>query len=41
VKLDQSAVGRLSRMDAIKTRTLTRGLREREQVKAAQLTQAL
>jgi DnaK suppressor protein len=41
VKLDQSAVGRLSRMDAIKTRALTRGLREREQVKAAQLTQAL
>jgi DnaK suppressor protein len=41
VKLDQTAVGRLSRMDAIQNQSLTKGLQEREQVKAAQLTEAL
>jgi DnaK suppressor protein len=41
VKLDQTSVGRLSRMDALQNQSLTQGLQEREQVKAALLREAL
>jgi DnaK suppressor protein len=41
VKLDQTSVGRLSRIDALQNQSLTQGLQERERVKAAQLTEAL
>lgn len=41
VKLDQTSVGRLSRMDAIQNQSLTQGLQEREQRKAAMLIEAL
>lgn len=41
VELDQTAVGRLSRMDSLQNQGLTRNLREREQVKLAQLQEAL
>lgn len=41
VTLDQTTVGRLSRIDAIQNQSLTHGLREREQARAAQLTEAL
>ncbi len=41
VQLDQTAVGRLSRMDSLQNQGLTRNLREREQIKLAQLREAL
>ena len=41
VKLDQTSVGRLSRADALQNQSLTKGLQERERVKAAQLAEAL
>lgn len=41
VELDQSAVGRLSRIDALQNQGLTRNLREREQAKLAQVVTAL
>ena len=37
VQLDQSAVGRLSRIDSLQNQGLTRNLREREQARLAQL----
>lgn len=41
VKLDQSSVGRLSRMDALQNQSMTKGLQEREQQKLALLSEAL
>lgn len=41
VKLDQTSVGRLSRIDAIQNQSLTQGLQQREQAKAALLAGAL
>lgn len=41
VTLDQTTVGRLSRMDALQNQSLTQGLQERERVNAVQLTAAL
>ncbi|NNK64197.1 MAG: TraR/DksA family transcriptional regulator [Gemmatimonadetes bacterium] len=41
VELDQSAVGRLSRMDSLQNQGLTRNLQEREQVKLALIVGAL
>ena len=41
VKLDQTAVGRLSRIDSLQNQSLTRNLGEREQVKLAQIQEAL
>ena len=40
-ELDQSAVGRLSRMDTMQTQGLTKGLQEREQAKLGQITEAM
>lgn len=41
VTLDQTSVGRLSRIDAIQNQSLSQGIQAREQVKAALLTSAL
>lgn len=41
VELDQTAVGRLSRMDSLQNQHLTRNLKEREQVKLARIEKAL
>jgi DnaK suppressor protein len=41
VELDQSALGRLSRADALQTQGLTRNLQEREQIKLAHVQEAL
>jgi DnaK suppressor protein len=41
VKLDQTAVGRLSRMDALQNQALTKNLQERELIKYALLEGAL
>ena len=41
VELDQTAVGRLSRMDSLQNQAMTKGLRERETVKLVQLKGAL
>lgn len=41
VKLDQTAVGRLSRIDSLQNQGVTRNLREREQAKLAQIVTAL
>jgi DnaK suppressor protein len=41
VQLDQSAVGRLSRIDNLQTQGLTKGLQAREQAKLGQLNEAL
>ena len=41
VELDQSAVGRLSRMDSLQNQSLAKGLRERESVNLAQIQEAL
>lgn len=41
VELDQTAVGRLSRMDSLQSQAMSKGLREREEVKFAQLKEAL
>ena len=40
VTLDQTAVGRLSRMDSLQNQSLTKNLQEREQVKLAQILEA-
>lgn len=40
VKLDQSAVGRLSRIDSLQNQGLTRNLQEREQAKLGQVVTA-
>lgn len=41
VELDQTAVGRLSRMDSLQSQALSEGLRERELIRLAQILQAL
>jgi DnaK suppressor protein len=41
VQLDQSSVGRLSRIDNLQTQGLTAGLQAREQAKLGQITEAL
>lgn len=41
VKLDQTAVGRLSRIDSLQNQGLTRNLQEREQGKLGQIVTAL
>ena len=41
VELDQTAVGRLSRMDELQNQAMTRNLHEREEIKLAGLVQAL
>jgi DnaK suppressor protein len=41
VQLDQSAVGRLSRIDTLQTQGLTAGLQAREQAKLGQILEAL
>lgn len=41
VELDQTAVGRLSRMDSLQNQALTQNLKEREQHKLALLREAL
>jgi DnaK suppressor protein len=41
VQLDQTAVGRLSRMDSIQNQSLTKNLRERESLKLALIRGAL
>lgn len=41
VKLDQTAVGRLSRIDSLQNQGLTRNLQEREQAKLGQMVTAL
>ena len=40
VKLDQTAVGRLSRIDTLQNQGLTRNLREREEAKLGQIATA-
>ncbi len=40
VKLDQTAVGRLSRIDSLQNQGVTRNLQEREQVKLGQIAAA-
>lgn len=40
VKLDQTAVGRLSRIDSLQNQGLTRNLQEREKVKLAHIQEA-
>ncbi len=41
VELDQTAVGRLSRMDSLQNQGLTKSLQERERIKLARLLEAL
>lgn len=41
VELDQTAVGRLSRMDSIQNHSVSRNLREREKARLAQLVEAV
>ena len=41
VELDQTAVGRLSRMDSLQNQGMTRNLHEREQAKLAKVLAAL
>jgi DnaK suppressor protein len=41
VQLDQTAVGRLSRMDAIQNQHLTKNLQKREEARLGALTEAL
>ena len=41
VELDQTAVGRLSRMDSLQNQAMTKNLRERETLKLVQLRGAL
>ena len=41
VELDQTAVGRLSRMDSLQNQSLSKGLREREVVQLSQIREAL
>jgi len=41
VELDQTAVGRLSRMDSLQSQSMAKNLQEREQVKLALILEAL
>ena len=41
VELDQSAVGRLSRIDSLQNQGITKGLREREMVRLALIQEAM
>lgn len=41
VELDQTAVGRLSRMDSLQNQALSAGLREREAARLGQIAEAL
>ena len=41
VELDQTAVGRLSRMDSLQNQSLSKGLRDREVVRLSQIRQVL
>jgi DnaK suppressor protein len=41
VQLDQTSVGRLSRIDAIQNQRFTQGMQDRQQLKAALLQEAL
>lgn len=41
VELDQTAVGRLSRMDSLQNQSLSKGLHEREVVRLSQILQAI
>ena len=41
VELDQTAVGRLSRMDSLQSQGMAKGLRERETVRLAQIREAM
>jgi len=41
VELDQTAVGRLSRIDSLQNQSLSKGLREREVVRLSQIRDAL
>lgn len=41
VELDQTAVGRLSRMDSLQSQSMARNLQERERTKLAMIQQAL
>ena len=41
VELDQSAVGRLSRMDSLQNQGIAKGLRERESIKLALIQEAM
>ena len=41
VELDQTAVGRLSRMDSLQNQSLSKGLRDREVVRLSQIRDAL
>jgi RNA polymerase-binding transcription factor len=41
VELDQSAVGRLSRMDSLQNQSMSKGLRAREIVQLSQIREAL
>jgi DnaK suppressor protein len=41
VELDQTSVGRLSRIDSLQNQSMTRNLHEREQVKLAHIQEAL
>ena len=41
VQLDQTSVGRLSRMDSLQSQSMAKSLREREQVKLALILEAL
>ena len=41
VELDQTAVGRLSRMDSLQNQSLSKGLREREVVRLSQIREAI
>lgn len=41
VELDQTAVGRLSRMDSLQNQSLSKGLREREIIQLSQIRDAI
>lgn len=41
VELDQTAVGRLSRIDSLQNQSLSKGLREREVARLAQIVEAI
>lgn len=41
VELDQTAVGRLSRMDSLQNQALSEGLREREMARLSQILEAI
>lgn len=41
VELDQTSVGRLSRMDSLQSQGMAKGLRERETIRLAQIREAL